>query len=83
MRDGVIVLDPEGEIIDFNPAASLILGNAAPEVLKERMEEMLRKAGVDAKGSPSHWKSIARSEWERERASGSSTCSLPPWARRD
>lgn len=45
MRDGVIVLDPEGRIIDFNPAASLILGKAAPEALKERMEEMLRECG--------------------------------------
>jgi diguanylate cyclase (GGDEF)-like protein/PAS domain S-box-containing protein len=53
MRDGVIVLDPEGRIIDFNPASSLILGNATPEVLKEHMEEVLRKAGVGAKGSES------------------------------
>ena len=69
MRDGVIVLDPEGRVIDFNPAASLILGNAAPEVFKERMEEVLREAGVGASGaeSPEFHCEVRLGEGEGER----------------
>ncbi len=45
MLDGVIVLDPEGGVIDSNPAARLILGASTPQLLGERMEQVLRDCG--------------------------------------
>jgi diguanylate cyclase (GGDEF)-like protein/PAS domain S-box-containing protein len=50
MRDGVIVLDPEGRVVDSNPAAFLILEAATSELLEKRMAEVLAQV-VDSEES--------------------------------
>ncbi len=53
MRDGVIVLDAEGQLIDCNPAAFLILGDSTEELLEKRIQRVLQEAGVGAAGAQS------------------------------
>jgi PAS domain S-box-containing protein len=41
MRDGVLVLDPRGVVVDVNPAAARLLGRPAPAVLGRRAADAL------------------------------------------
>ena len=51
MPDGVVVLDQEDRIIDSNPAASLMLGDALPEFIGTQVEASRDEDGKAGPGS--------------------------------
>ena len=48
MPDGVLVLDQEDRIVDFNPAASALLAESYPELLGASMEQVMARSDVSA-----------------------------------
>lgn len=67
MRDGVVVLDLSGRLVDFNPAARAMLPELSPERIGE-MPEFLREEGAAATGAgPAPLaERVWRSRWQRE-----------------
>jgi diguanylate cyclase (GGDEF)-like protein/PAS domain S-box-containing protein len=66
MRDGVVVLDRDGQVIDFNPAASMLLGTSSAELFEARMKEVLRMAGIGPLGNSADIQSEVRLGEEAE-----------------
>ncbi len=62
MRDGVVVLDPQGRVVDLNPAAVAIVGNRADSVIGQPAEAVLGEAfaGLAANGPDDWQRELAR-----------------------